>query len=843
MIGPPKRPNVWAKADGPYWHPLIAHSADVASVFACLLQRTQLDNRFRRLFGELPVSTTHRLCFLAALHDAGKANRWFQNQVYGGPTDTHQAPLVSLLRTERGRLSPLKIETINGWFEGVGYAWLETAWSHHGAPLERPQSKGPLDECWDETAARALRRLRRAAERWYPKAFGSRPKIPESRRAQHLFNGALTLADWIASDDSLFNWKQAEDQDLRDPAAAKEVAECRAEKALQSIELDPKRPIETSIEAILPDGHTPYEIQTAVQRAPAAADGSLLVLESPTGSGKTESVLGRYARLAAEGRVDSLFFAAPIRAAAKQLHGRVCDAADTFFGENNVRPHLAIPGYLQAGRVEGFYAGSQVRWDEDIGQSGWAAESSKRFTASQIAVGTTDQVLLSSLKNRHAHLRAAGLSRSLIVIDEIHASSTYMHQALQRVLDLHVQAGGHAVLMSATLGTSVRAAYTGEDEKSFTDARDETYPRVTTRSGGEITTTDDDLPVPGSSKTITVEEEPVASSPQAVASLAAEAARDGARVLVIRNTVSACQATFRQLPSDLSFSVKGVPCPHHSRYAAPDREALDAQIESLYAETDTRRQAGGFVTIATQTVQQSLDIDADLLITDLCPMDVLLQRIGRLHRHTHTYPRPSGFEDPRCIILAPSKAIGAYINPDNGSAFALPVPGAGTVYSPLHIKTTRDALAGRPTITIPEQNRRLVEESLHPSWIRSLAESSPFDKVQNALQASQRRQRVQAASAVIDWEDLYPKQPFPAEQTPTRLGLMTVIAELPETTETPFGHSTDRVPLSPYFFSSDELEDLGDEPAAENVSPTGDGFTFNVADSTFSYTSTGIQKA
>ena len=843
MIGPPTRPDVWAKSGDGYWHPLLAHSADVAASFERLITSTAIGDRFNELFGGMSQTTEARLCVLAALHDAGKANRFFQNNVYGGPTATHQSPLVYLLRNDRGRLARLGVEEMHEWFEGVGYQWLDTTWAHHGSPLSDIRPGGSLSQIWDTLAMDSFARLREAVEMWYPAAFDGDDLVPDSMPAQHLFNGVLTLADWIASDSLLFPWKQREDADLRDPAVAKDVADRRAAAAFDAIGMTPRRPTTTQIEAILEDGHVPYKVQQAVRNAPAPSSGSLVVLESPTGSGKTEGALGRFARLSDLGLVDSLFFAAPLRTAAKQLHARVCEAMEAFYGEN-VYPHLAIPGYIQAGSEQGFYAGKhQVRWDDDaIGRLGWAAETSRRFTASPIAVGTTDQVLLAALKNRHAHLRAAGLSRSLIVVDEVHASSTYMHKAMQRVIDLHLAAGGHAVLMSATLQTSVRAEYTGEDPKDLRNAKNELYPRVMSRTESGVGVSRD-LDCPGRSKTVQIDRQRVVHDAGRVAQLATTAARKGARVLVIRNTVAACQDTFEHIPDELSFAVNGISAPHHSRYAAEDRFRLDARIEALYGDTPTRKSSNGVVTVATQTVEQSLDIDADLLITDLCPMDVLLQRIGRLFRHQHDYARPAGFEEARCIVLTTERPIASYINSDSGAAYALTVPGAGTVYSALHIKSTFDVLSGRADITIPEENREVVEESLHPETLDALARQAPFDKIKSAMQNQDLVQRVKASHGGIDWGASYPEQAFPSKRVPTRLGLMTILAELPEDVNTPLGHTTRRVPLSPFFFDAEELDAMGEDPRAEILQITSDGFTFTVVGRPFSYTATGIQKA
>ena len=142
-----------------------------------------------------------------------------------------------------------------------------------------------------------------------------------------------------------------------------------------------------------------------------------------------------------------------------------------------------------------------------------------------------------------------------------------------------------------------------------------------------------------------------------LAKLALKAARAGAKVLIIRNTVAYALETHRALEKAaketdgrLLFDCEGIPTLHHSRYAGGDRKLLDRAVECDFARP---RRSGGRIVVSTQTLEQSLDIDADLLITDLAPMDVLLQRIGRLHRHPGT-ERPDGHVDPVCIVLTPS---------------------------------------------------------------------------------------------------------------------------------------------------------------------------------------------
>ena len=315
---------------------------------------------------------------------------------------------------------------------------------------------------------------------WYPDAFEDAPPSA-SPELQHLFNGALTLADWIASDTTFFKLNP----DLTDPGEAMDEAERRAQKAIQDLGLVVNRRIDSSLTTIL-GGYEPYDVQKAIQKLPTSPDGTLSVLESATGSGKTEGALGRYARLLKEGLVDSMFFALPTRAAAVQLQARIEKVRDWIFGEHKPPVHLAVPGYLKVDDVEGTRFGWKVRWDEDVGPRGWAAESSKRYTASPIAVGTIDQVLMSVLQIKHAHLRLAGLSRSFLVVDEVHASSAYMNELLQKILAFHRQMGGHAMLMSATLGSDARAAFTGEDALPFEEAKTQHYPLLSHVNGTEV---------------------------------------------------------------------------------------------------------------------------------------------------------------------------------------------------------------------------------------------------------------------------------------------------------------------------------------------------------------------
>jgi CRISPR-associated endonuclease/helicase Cas3 len=281
--------------------------------------------------------------------------------------------------------------------------------------------------------------------------------------------------------------------------------------------------------------------------------------------------------------------------------------------------------------------------------------------------------------------------------------------------------------------------------------------------------------------------------PEQIAEYAIEAARRGAKVIVLRNTVTDCVATQRELEriaglnaESLLFGCSGQPAPHHSRFARPDRVELDRAVEAKFGKD---RPPGGCVLVATQTIQQSLDLDADLLLTDLCPMDVLLQRIGRLHRHRRD--RPTDFEQPCCVVLTPDERnLAALIRPDGKAASH---HGLGSVYENLCvIEATWRALEARRSISIPSDARALVEESLHSSPIaRFVSEGGEAWKrhAQVLLGASRGEQQV-AALNLVDWHATpYPECAFPSDgrRISSRLGESDRIVRLPGIQSSPFG--------------------------------------------------------
>ena len=808
------------------WHPLAYHCADVAAVTLALLERTLLRDRLAKVGGlaDLSEAQVQRLAFLAALHDLGKFNIGFQNKKTAStePRAGHVAEAAAFFseahpQAERmaEALDWLELSQWTRQPEGVALLLLATI-GHHGRPVEPKLPLRPQRHLWeplinDDSALdpfAGLSSLVQQARGWFPLAFaaGAEP-LPTAEAFQHGFAGLVMLADWLGSDTRYFPYSE---DGLRVDWAERSGM---ARHALRANGLDPHparlslRPDDgsptgmDSFRRICP--FDPRPAQRAILDAPPADGCRLVVLEAETGVGKTEAALARFVHLFRQGQVDALYFALPTRTAASQVYRRVVDAVARAFPDPDSRPPViqAVPGYIAADGASGYrLARFEVLWNDDenerLRHRAWAAENAKRYLAGSIVVGTIDQVLLSSLAVSHAHLRAVPLLRSLLVVDEVHASDVYMARLLQDVLERHCGAGGHALLLSATLQDTARrrllaaasARVNPQENADLTTALAVPYPLVSWQtSGGPACAA---IERTGNGKEVSVGLSAVMLDPEAIALRALEAARADARVLVIRNTVRGALAVQEALEAahdgTLLLTCAGEPAPHHSRYAREDRLALDAALEAAFGK---ERPQGGCIAVATQTAEQSLDLDADLLITDLCPIDVLLQRIGRLHRHERQ--RPAGFEQARVVVLIPTPwDTAAWIGRDNK---ARGPHGLGTVYEDLNaLAATKAWLEHHLSFSVPRDCRLAVESCLHPEALdaTALAGGAAAQAHRNYLQGVRFAQRGQAGLGLVNWSDDYssPRAAFPTEvKLATRLGEDSRRLVLPAPQPGPFG--------------------------------------------------------
>lgn len=718
------------------WLPLVDHCIDVACVFRALCDLSAIARALERAAGQpLAPEQKDRLAVLALLHDIGKCNHGFQAKAdqkakfTAGHTSEVGHLLISGPWQER-LLEVLPAQELMGWFQPADSiaAFLIASISHHGRPAQfEGLSTTSAAKLWQPNAERdpfaGIAELVAAARQLFPAAFDSQVSAIEDTPAlQHRFAGLVMLADWLGSHAELFFPYDSEEKDRI------AFSRAAARRAVVAVGLD----VETArsrLSSGLPEyrsvfGFDPYSLQHRLydSRLP-----KLLIAESETGSGKTEAAIGHFLALFAAGEVDSLYFALPTRVAARELYERVRKYIHEFFGEACPPVVLAAPGYA---KVDGeqperspILPPESHRWHDDetirAHERAWAAERPKRFLAAPIAVGTIDQALLSAMQVAHAHLRSVCLDRALLVVDEVHASDLYMRVLLHHLLDHHLQVGGHALLLSATLGAAARAEFLTAKNRhvewpDYAAAVATPYPALSGTGLAPEHLADGNT----RGKSVRLAPLPVLNDPiPTLLPLLREAVADGKRVLVVLNTVARAIAVTRAVEDDpilaaALFGYNGVLCPHHGRFARADRELLDAEVTRRLGKHSP---SGAIFLIGTQTLEQSLDIDADWLITDLCPMDVLLQRIGRLHRHDRG-PRPPAI----CTILVPEQAtFEGWIDRRNGHVRG--VAGLGAVYPDLGIvQLTRDQIGDGCDIEIPQDNRRLVEATTHPERLAVL---------------------------------------------------------------------------------------------------------------------------
>ena len=771
----------------------------MAACFEALLEQPTIRRRLARTanLDELDAVTVARLCVLVALHDIGKVNIGFQTQIWRKedfPQNSRKPPRMGHI-TDLVPVLEWKDDETAEWFsdelEAAGLLeWdneggatasglLVAALSHHGSPLNLSANYAANPAGWrplgNINPRHCLKHIFRLVRNWFPAAFavGGAP-LPSAPAFQHMFLGLCTLADWLGSDDRLFEFC---DRPLEDYI---QRARERARKAVSEIGLNLEK--QRSALQELPDFAALFDIDgvpNAMQTKTAdlPLDEQLIIIESETGSGKTEAALWRFGRMFQAGLVDGLYFALPTRTAATQIHKRVTNFVRNMYpGGNTPEVVLAVPGHLQAGSTAGQRLPRfEVLWDDQhsagdaVIKRRWAAENAKRFLAAQIAVGTIDQAMMAALQVRHAHVRAACLARSLLVVDEVHASDQYMRVILEHLLEAHLGGGGYACLMSATLGSVARQRLSAPsrtaagDNIPLEEAIAAHYPAITTR--GEKQEQLFELGEGGQGKTLRVE--PLAEMEKfaGVAGRALAAARLGAKVLIIRNTVGYAVRTQNALEeaiqtqqgdaaeTELLFTCNGVPAIHHGRYAAADRRRLDEAVEE---QIGRKRKPGGRIVVGTQTLEQSLDIDADLLITDLCPMDVLLQRIGRLHRHPRT-DRPETYRRPACLVLVPTDADLSPLLTRRRDTNGLGPN--GFVYEDLRILEATKRLiceheaAGLPW-TIPQMNRNLVERATHPDSLNAITAEMEEDWTEHArkIEGAFIADNLTARQVILRWD-------------------------------------------------------------------------------------------
>lgn len=719
-----KRHCLWAKKNECKgllkWLPLRQHLTDAWFVMGFLWDTWICDGQkeeLRNACGQLSREKIKLvLQFIAYIHDIGKATPVFQTMK--GYDNSSYLDTALLEKMERGGFTGISALTLHKRIHhtqtgqvillhlGVREDIASIVGGHHGKPLDadwkdddvsysaqyyQVEDKHSLiyqkwQEAQQEIVTTALAKS----------GFDCVEALPEiTQPGAVLIEGLVMMADWIASNERYFPLISIEEEGCM--TDDEERAQTGCEKWKQEWQSHNWSPQEIPIENIYRTrfGFAPREEQKKFSEAVAAVENpGMFIFEAPMGLGKTEAALVAVEQLAYKKKQGGLFFGLPTQATSNSMFDRVLHWLEAVAKEEDSLLGIRLQ-HGKAALNETFQHLSSSM-DPDGGGSVVVNQwfGGRKTTAlDDFVVGTVDQCLLLALKQKHLAFRHLGFSKKVVVIDEVHAYDAYMSQYLYRALTWLGAYHVPAVILSATLPKERRKklikAYMkggGYKEKDFimrTAAWDtEAYPLVTCTDGQQVKMMKD---FPKKENT----EIHLEKTAQPISELLPPAAKGQGIIGIIVNTVKKAQEIAEEC-----VNVYGEDCVSllHSRFIATERIKKEKQLSAMIGKGGVRPDFQ--IIIGTQVMEQSLDIDFDMLITELAPMDLLLQRIGRLHRHENV-KRPAIYEAPQVYVVGCSDTLDF----DEGSTF---------VYAPYILTRTQYFLPHQ--VHIPADISPLVQK-------------------------------------------------------------------------------------------------------------------------------------
>lgn len=518
-----------------------------------------------------------------------------------------------------------------------------------------------------------------------------------------VLTGLLIMADWIASNPFYFPLKPLEEDGSGINFSR------RGEEAWEHLGLTtPWHPASQPMDRDLfrtrfqPDDwvqkeFTPNAVQrTVIEAAEKTAKPGLMILEAQMGAGKTEAALAAAEIYASTVGSDGIFFGLPTQATANGIFPRLTDWLRHMISDDETWSVCLAHGAAALNEEYRtiFHGTAQTEEDREDADGLlvhlWM-DRPKRNLLANFVVGTVDQFLLAALQQRHLMLRHLGLCGKVVIIDEVHAYDAYMDQYLFRAIQWMAVYGVPVILLSATLPEKLRKQLVNAYRHPFSDnladidpedwknSRD--YPQITWTDGKSIQSVPIMLDTP---KRFVTLERLVDTD---MAAYLRRSLSGGGCAGIIVNTVKRAQDIWMQLRDDFKdYHVILL----HARFLAPDRAALEEELMEKLGKKSTPAQRDRVIVVGTQVLEQSLDIDFDLLLTDLCPMDLLLQRIGRLHRHLR--PRPAVLQQAHCAVLYAGDELES---------------GAKSIYGDWLLERTKSILP--EIVTLPDSIPELVQ--------------------------------------------------------------------------------------------------------------------------------------
>ncbi len=692
------------------FHPVLYHMLDAGHVAQQLLKKSS--PRWRRALGcvlGVDLSTdglSNWISWLVALHDIGKISAAFQGSseeqrqrmlqegfsFKGWPSDPN------ILHTHIGQafvenVQPFLVHNLDPQTKRV---CANVIGGHHGRyliPDDVSRTNTRL-ACY-EPSEWAKMRLQ-AAELLYELLVGDGTEQPidppyHCTGATLLLTGFAILCDWLASDTRHFPL-------CADMPSEEYVIQSQhyAEKAVQAAGFS-QHTLSTTpprFTTLFPSWTSPRPVQAAIDQVPqeVLAAPCLAIIEAPTGEGKTEAALALAHRIAHSAQdTDEMYYALPTTATSNQMFQRV---------QHYLNEHLNLPSHVKLVHGQAYLVEDDLRVElpdegdpeEKRALLEWFAPL-KRSLLAPFGVGTVDQAELAALNVKHGTLRLLGLAGKVVIFDEVHAYDTYMTCVVERLLSWLSVLGSSVILLSATLPRRQRnrlvCAY-GCDCNQL-ETLGNAYPLlyVGNRNSRYAIPTGASQP----ERHIILKHLHLRDGDeQEKAHQLLQLVKDGGCVCWITNTVARAQQIFRALESFAPREVQRSLL--HAQYPLEERQQREQELVQRYGKGGERPKQG--IVVGTQVLEQSLDLDFDVMISDLAPVDLILQRAGRLHRHARA--RPAAHSQPVLYVNAPLN--------DSGK---LDIAVDACIYAAYHLRYTWRLLCARHAIILPRDYRALIE--------------------------------------------------------------------------------------------------------------------------------------
>lgn len=627
----------------------------------------------------MPVSVRKNLIpdgaeLVAACHDIGKVNPPFQKKIHrnAGSGKNLCPALMEIdpeLEVPHSAVSQAALNELEGYIP-----WI--VGRHHGAsPIDLPLAS---DEIIGGTA---WQRLRMELVDRLKEFFGCNwPSVGSSIQSAVL-SGLTTVADWIGSGPVFDKFDQIENLNLQDLVS-------------QAVDragfIAPAYSEEQSFDQIF----FPYKPKPIQQCLIDMVDKpGVYILEALMGAGKTEAALMTAYNLVSRGMASGIYFALPTKLTSEKIHERVNSFLKRILLKSERQQPLLLHGNAWLNKTD---------FGEDAAPGYSWFNSRKRGLLAPFAVGTIDQALMAVINVKHGFVRAFGLTGKVVILDEVHSYDVYTGTIIDYLVKSLSEMGCTVILLSATLSTDRKKSLIDSSGAKITDNQPNHYPMVSKMLKGKQL--EFSKPLDTENREIRIrssvfEEEAFEE--------AAGRASKGEHVLWIENTVHEAQVVYRKMGAWAREN--GIESGLlHSRFPVTVRkEKDDYWVNAFGKEGKENRLSGGRILIGTQVLEQSLDIDADFLISRLAPTDMLLQRIGRLWRHEEIEPyRPDGAGRNALILMPTEEAI------HEGSTGSFGA--SGNVYAPYVLARTSEIWRRLSLVKIPEDMRKLIEDTYYP---------------------------------------------------------------------------------------------------------------------------------